>query len=60
MLQLGGEVDLAMKPISTDAVSDLRGEHLDHDLSVERPIGSQKYLGHAPAYELSLDDVGLR
>ena len=58
MLELGGDLDLALESIDVDAGDQLRAEELHHDPSTECRLLGDKDAGHAAAAQLTLDQVG--
>src|ERR1035437_6657041 len=58
MLQLCRELDLAAEPFAVDAGRELRRQHLDHDLPVERAFPREEYAAHPPARQFAFEDVG--
>ena len=57
MVQRGGDLDLEPEAVGADTAGQLGREHLDHDLSPERPLGRQEHARHAATPELALDGV---
>ena len=57
ILQLGDELDLAMKAVEADAARQVGREELDDDLSIEASLGREEDVTHPAATELALDVV---
>ena len=57
MLQLGGELDLALEPLGAHARGQLGRQHLHDDLAAQSHFLSEEYTAHAAAAELALDEV---
>ena len=57
VVQRGGDLDLEAETVGAHAAGQLGREDLDHDLSAERPLGSDEHARHAAAAELTLDGV---
>jgi hypothetical protein len=57
VLELGGDPDLAQKPLGADRGGDLRIEHLDGDLPLVAAVSREVDERHTPASDLPLDDV---
>ena len=57
MLQLCGDLDLLLEPRRADLARQLRRQHLDHYLAVQRPLRRHEEPAHPPAPELALEHV---
>ena len=57
MLQLGGELDLALEPLRAHARGHLGREHLHHHLPAEPHLLSEEHTAHAATAELGLEVV---
>jgi hypothetical protein len=57
MLELGGELDLALEADRTDGARPLRGEDLDDHRPAERAVGRQEQAAHPAAAQLALELV---
>src|SRR6266480_4400041 len=60
VVELGGDLDLAQKPLATQGRGDLLAEHLDGDRAVMPQVAAEQYHGHAPAAELPPEGVTVR
>ena len=58
MLQLGGDLDLALEAVDADAGGKFRREHLDDDLAAERRLVGDEHARHPAAPQLALERVG--
>ena len=58
MLQLRGDLDLALEPLAVHAGRQLGRQHLDDDLPAERVLGRGEHAAHAAADQLVVDPVG--
>lgn len=59
MLQAGGDLDFAQKPVRADGGPDFRMEHLDGHLAPVLHVPGEKNGGHAATPELSLKGVAV-
>ncbi len=59
MLQLGGEVDLALEPLGAERGGQLGVEHLERDSPVVPHVVRRIDSRHAAAPELALEDVAI-
>ena len=59
MLQAGGEPDLALEPLRTEGVAEVRMEHLEGDGTVVPEVVRQVHRRHTAPAELALDAVAL-
>ena len=59
VVEPGGEVDLAEKPLGTQGGSQFGVEHLERDRSVVPEIAREVDRGHAAAAELALEHVAV-
>ena len=59
VLKLGGDLYLTAESPLVDVGSEVGGENLDYDLSLERCLGCNEDAAHASATELALDFVGV-
>ena len=50
MLQIGGDLDLAVEPVRTDSRGQLRREDLDYDPAAQGGLPSHEDPGHAPRH----------
>ena len=57
MLQLGGELDLALEPLGADRGGQLRVQDLDGDLAARAARRGEEDRGHAATPQLPLDRV---
>ena len=60
VLELGGELDLALKPLGPDGGRELGVEDLDRDPAIVLDVAGKEDRGHSPATELALDGVPVR
>jgi hypothetical protein len=59
MLELSGQMDLAAEPLDAHPGRQLRQQHLDDHLPLQRRLQRQEDARHPPAAELALDAVDL-
>ena len=58
MLQLRGEVDLALEAFAIDAGRQVGRQDLDYDLPGEGALRGDEHAAHAAALELAFEGVG--
>ncbi len=58
VLQLGGELDLALEPLRAHTSRHLGGQHFHHHLASQPHFLGDEHAAHAAAAELGLEAVG--